>query len=103
MLCYEVVSYECVDVVMICHLAVRSAGQYSLLHTFNFSLHHPYGVGSVLYQPQHRIIIVAAAGNSKRPSTLCTLLCHSMLKSLCGSILLVYPKFLSFLPLSFDY
>lgn len=94
MLCYEVVSYECVDVVMICHLAVRSAGQYSLLHTFNFSLHHPYGVGSVLYQPQHRIIIVAAAGNSKRPSTLCTLLCHSMLKSLCGNITCVSKVFI---------
>ncbi|XP_065910966.1 NBAS subunit of NRZ tethering complex-like isoform X2 [Dysidea avara] len=42
--------------------AIRSAGQCSLLHMFSFLSHHPYGVGSVLYQPQHQIIIVAATG-----------------------------------------
>ena len=43
----------------------RSSGQYSLLHTFSFTSYYPYGVGSVLYHPQHRIIIVAAVSSGE--------------------------------------
>ena len=65
MFCYKVAVFICKLCKMVC-VHTRSAGQCSLLHTFSFSSYHPYGVGSVLYQPQHQIIIVAAAGISKK-------------------------------------
>jgi len=65
MFCYKVAMFICKLYKMV-SVRTRSAGQFSLLHMFSFLSFHPYGVGSMLYQPQHRIIIVAAAGISKK-------------------------------------